>query len=353
MLRPGMKPSEPPAEAGARGDAELKLEGKVSSTVYHDERTRYSVLRVHLPGEVGLSTWVGRSLRGRRRRPGRRGRRVDVPRDARAPVRVLAPVGEGADDPPGDPAAPREATPASDPSWPRASSRGSASTACRSSTSSRGGCSRSRASRSARSTASWSSTRPATGRSPRSRTSCSSSTCRPGWPSRSSTATPRTRSLMLRERPYRLARDVRGIGFATADKIARALGIDLESDERIDAGLVPRARPGRAGRPLRAARADPPAERVAPARAAAGSHRGGRGAPARRRRAGPRRPTRPAGAAVLPAAPLRRRARTSLARSSTWPSGQTRASRGTRSRCRRISARASTRRSRRSPTPAW
>jgi exodeoxyribonuclease V alpha subunit len=43
---------------------------------------------------------------------------------------------------------------------------------------------------------------------------------------------------MLRERPYRLARDVRGIGFVTADKIARALGIDLESDERVDAGLV-------------------------------------------------------------------------------------------------------------------
>ncbi len=43
---------------------------------------------------------------------------------------------------------------------------------------------------------------------------------------------------MLREHPYRLAREVRGIGFTTADKIARALGVDLESDERVDAGLI-------------------------------------------------------------------------------------------------------------------
>src|SRR5690606_24240458 len=36
---------------------------------------------------------------------------------------------------------------------------------------------------------------------------------------------------VLRQHPYRLAREVRGIGFITADKIARALGVDLESDE--------------------------------------------------------------------------------------------------------------------------
>lgn len=42
---------------------------------------------------------------------------------------------------------------------------------------------------------------------------------------------------VLRQHPYRLAREVRGIGFITADKIARALGVDLESDERIEAGL--------------------------------------------------------------------------------------------------------------------
>jgi exodeoxyribonuclease V alpha subunit len=43
---------------------------------------------------------------------------------------------------------------------------------------------------------------------------------------------------MLRSRPYRLAREVRGIGFMTADRIARALGVDMESDDRIDAGLM-------------------------------------------------------------------------------------------------------------------
>lgn len=42
----------------------------------------------------------------------------------------------------------------------------------------------------------------------------------------------------LRERPYRLARDVRGIGFATADRIARALGVDIHSPDRVDAGLL-------------------------------------------------------------------------------------------------------------------
>jgi exodeoxyribonuclease V alpha subunit len=43
---------------------------------------------------------------------------------------------------------------------------------------------------------------------------------------------------MVRERPYKLMKDVRGIGFATADRIARALGLPEESDERLEAGLV-------------------------------------------------------------------------------------------------------------------
>lgn len=43
---------------------------------------------------------------------------------------------------------------------------------------------------------------------------------------------------MLEHHPYRLAREVYGIGFLTADKIARALGVDLDSDERVDAGLL-------------------------------------------------------------------------------------------------------------------
>ena len=43
---------------------------------------------------------------------------------------------------------------------------------------------------------------------------------------------------MLEHHPYKLAREVYGIGFLTADKIARALGVDLDSDERVDAGIV-------------------------------------------------------------------------------------------------------------------
>ncbi len=43
---------------------------------------------------------------------------------------------------------------------------------------------------------------------------------------------------MLEHHPYKLARDISGIGFLTADKIARALGVDLESPERVDAGLI-------------------------------------------------------------------------------------------------------------------
>jgi exodeoxyribonuclease V alpha subunit len=43
---------------------------------------------------------------------------------------------------------------------------------------------------------------------------------------------------LLREQPYRLAREVRGVGFLTADRIARAVGIALDSEARIDAGLA-------------------------------------------------------------------------------------------------------------------
>jgi len=41
----------------------------------------------------------------------------------------------------------------------------------------------------------------------------------------------------VRENPYRLAFDVWGIGFLSADKLASALGIEKESDVRIDAGV--------------------------------------------------------------------------------------------------------------------
>ncbi|MFO7566091.1 MAG: ATP-dependent RecD-like DNA helicase [Enhygromyxa sp.] len=43
---------------------------------------------------------------------------------------------------------------------------------------------------------------------------------------------------MLEHHPYKLAREVYGIGFLTADKIARALGVDLDGDERVDAGIL-------------------------------------------------------------------------------------------------------------------
>jgi exodeoxyribonuclease V alpha subunit len=42
----------------------------------------------------------------------------------------------------------------------------------------------------------------------------------------------------VRENPYRLAREVPGIGFVTADRIARELGFTPESGERIEAGLL-------------------------------------------------------------------------------------------------------------------
>ncbi|MDR1856316.1 MAG: ATP-dependent RecD-like DNA helicase [Desulfovibrio sp.] len=43
---------------------------------------------------------------------------------------------------------------------------------------------------------------------------------------------------VVRENPYQLAYDVRGIGFVSADRIARSLGFDLQCPERAQAGLV-------------------------------------------------------------------------------------------------------------------
>ncbi len=43
---------------------------------------------------------------------------------------------------------------------------------------------------------------------------------------------------VLRENPYRLANDITGIGFVSADKIAANLGIDKASPKRIEAGLL-------------------------------------------------------------------------------------------------------------------
>lgn len=43
---------------------------------------------------------------------------------------------------------------------------------------------------------------------------------------------------VLRENPYRLARDIHGIGFKSADKIAESLGIRKDAPQRIEAGLL-------------------------------------------------------------------------------------------------------------------
>jgi len=43
---------------------------------------------------------------------------------------------------------------------------------------------------------------------------------------------------VIREDPYRLARDIWGIGFVRADALARSLGIDAEDPDRLEAGLV-------------------------------------------------------------------------------------------------------------------
>ncbi|MGW8250848.1 MAG: helix-hairpin-helix domain-containing protein, partial [Anaerolineales bacterium] len=43
---------------------------------------------------------------------------------------------------------------------------------------------------------------------------------------------------VVREDPYRLARDIYGVGFKTADNLARSLGLPAEHPSRIEAGLV-------------------------------------------------------------------------------------------------------------------
>src|SRR5207237_2331253 len=43
---------------------------------------------------------------------------------------------------------------------------------------------------------------------------------------------------VVSQEPYRLAREVWGIGFKTADKIAQAVGIALDAPERLQAGVL-------------------------------------------------------------------------------------------------------------------
>ncbi|MEI2689691.1 MAG: helix-hairpin-helix domain-containing protein [Anaerolineae bacterium] len=59
---------------------------------------------------------------------------------------------------------------------------------------------------------------------------------------------------VVRNDPYRLARDIHGIGFITADKIARNLGIAPDAPERVAAGVAyTLGQEGRRGARLRAA----------------------------------------------------------------------------------------------------
>ena len=43
---------------------------------------------------------------------------------------------------------------------------------------------------------------------------------------------------IVKENPYRLAQDIPGIGFMTADRIARSIGTDLNSPVRVKAGIL-------------------------------------------------------------------------------------------------------------------
>jgi exodeoxyribonuclease V alpha subunit len=55
---------------------------------------------------------------------------------------------------------------------------------------------------------------------------------------------------VMTENPYRLARDIRGIGFKSADVIAMRLGIDRTAMIRVRAGIFLCSERGYAGRPL-------------------------------------------------------------------------------------------------------
>jgi exodeoxyribonuclease V alpha subunit len=57
----------------------------------------------------------------------------------------------------------------------------------------------------------------------------------------------------MSENPYRLARDIRGIGFKTADAIAMKLGIEKTAMIRVRAGISFALDRGHGRRPLRLA----------------------------------------------------------------------------------------------------
>ena len=112
---------------------------------------------------------------------------------------------------------------------------------------------------------------------------------------------------VISENPYRLARDIRGIGFRTADQIAAKLGIAKDAMIRVRAGVSLRPRRGHGRGPLR------PARGRACRRSGAELHRGAGRADRRRRwrsscRTAPWWPTRSRTALHLPGGPLPGRA---------------------------------------------
>ena len=42
---------------------------------------------------------------------------------------------------------------------------------------------------------------------------------------------------IIRENPYKMAEDITGVGFKTADEIARRIGIGIDSEYRVKAGI--------------------------------------------------------------------------------------------------------------------
>ena len=76
---------------------------------------------------------------------------------------------------------------------------------------------------------------------------------------------------VVRHEPYRLAAEVWGIGFKTADTIAQAVGIPHDSPQRVQAGIQYTLSRGRRQRPLLPARAEPARRRRGDPRRALGS----------------------------------------------------------------------------------
>ncbi|MCF2434381.1 hypothetical protein LV779_03325 [Streptomyces thinghirensis] len=99
---------------------------------------------------------------------------------------------------------------------------------------------------------------------------------------------------VVKNQPYRLASDVWGIGFLTADKIAQSVGIPHDSPDRVKAGLAVRPVAGHRPGALLSPRGEADRRR---GEAAPGGHRPGHRVPGRAGsrppgRRGPRRRTR-------------------------------------------------------------